>query len=139
MRRPSPKKIGFHAYHGWQKFQTSSLPTTTASYTPARPGSWSGKRGDCGNRSNAARNRRVLARVARQVGARGAHREQRLQRAAPFGPPHFGRVVIEQLGVVPGGAQPLDQAARLPVRAVVDAAVEGEHADFHALVTPERA
>ena len=54
------------------------------------------------------------------------------ERAAPLGTVHPRRTVVEQHRPVPAPAQPLDETARLPVGAVVDAAVEGEDADARA-------
>jgi hypothetical protein len=39
-------------------------------------------------------------------------------------------MMVQEDGIEPAAAQPLDQTSRLPVRAVIDAAVEREHTDL---------
>lgn len=74
-----------------------------------------------------------LGGVARQVGARGADGQLRLEGAVPLLAANLGVVVVEEKGVVACGAQALHQTAGLPVGAVVDATVQGEDADLHEL------
>jgi hypothetical protein len=72
-----------------------------------------------------------LVAVERAVG-RGHHRRPEwAEGAPPLGEIDAAGVVVEQHGVVAARAKSLDERACLPVRAVVDAAVEGEDTDLH--------
>ena len=72
-----------------------------------------------------------LVAVERAVGHGHHHRLEWAEGAPPLGDVDAAGVVVEQHRVVAACAKPLDEGACLPVRAVVDAAVEGEDADLH--------
>ena len=68
-----------------------------------------------------------LGRIMAKLAARSALGQPGLKRAARLGAADAGAIVIEQMRVEPAAAQIFDQAARLPVGAVIDALVEGEN------------
>src|SRR3954471_21485842 len=67
--------------------------------------------------------------VARPVAAGDGRRERRLKGARPFRMLDTCTAVVEDHRLATPCADLLDEATRLPVRAVIDAAVEREHTD----------